>query len=318
MSETPPRRAADWSPPDERGSGRGARPDGYGQRANPAQTPWEPLPRSAQRPAARDERTRRGGYDDGGYGQGRSDGYEDDARPAGGRRAARGSGSGSGSGSRSYDDGYNDPRASRGNSAGPNSPGGYDQDAPARGGTRRAGGSRAAGSGTRSREAVSASGAAAIPLGQRLGIAFAIGAVPALIVSFLCGAASANGSSRSIAGVSLNSQLLMYSAAAIPAAIAIIGALLRWRRFDPLALTWGFAVVAGLSWLALLFAAQVKDVIPHLTPLVTVPLVTGLAVVAGAYLTDDETPANGRYACLAAVIASHIGIVAIVITIVLA
>ncbi|OLE20134.1 MAG: hypothetical protein AUG49_25915 [Catenulispora sp. 13_1_20CM_3_70_7] len=77
-------------------------------------------------------------------------------------------------------------------------------------------------------------------------------------------------------------------------------------------------MVAALSWLALLFAAQVKDVIPHLTPLITVPLVTGLAVLAGAYLTDDETSTNGRYACLAAVIASHIGIVTIVVTIVLA
>ncbi|NUP49112.1 MAG: hypothetical protein HOW97_17675, partial [Catenulispora sp.] len=158
----------------------------------------------------------------------------------------------------------------------------------------------------------------AMALNQKLGISFAIGAVPALIVAFLCGAASAGGSSRSIAGVTLNSQLLTYSALAIPAMMAIIGGLLRWRRITPFGLTWGFAVVAGLSWLALLFAAQVKDVIPHLTPLVTVPLITGLAVLAGAYLTDDDTPANGRYACLAAVIASHIGIVAIVVTIVLA
>ncbi|WP_344659194.1 hypothetical protein, partial [Catenulispora subtropica] len=163
-----------------------------------------------------------------------------------------------------------------------------------------------------------AASAPAIPLGQRLGTAFAIGAVPALIVAFLCGTASAGGSSRSIAGVTLNSQLLTYSAAAIPFTMAVIGGLLRWRRINPLGLTWGFAVVAGLSWLSLLFAAQVKNVIPHLTPLATVPIVTGLAVLAGAYLTDDATPANGRYACLAAVIASHIGIVTIVVTIVLA
>ena len=77
-------------------------------------------------------------------------------------------------------------------------------------------------------------------------------------------------------------------------------------------------MVAGLSWLALLFAAQMEKVIPHLTPLMTVPLVTGAAVAAAAYLTDENTTATGRYACLAAVIASHVGIVAIVVTIVLA
>jgi len=46
--------------------------------------------------------------------------------------------------------------------------------------------------------------------------------------------------------------------------------------------------------------------------------VTGAAVAAGAYLTENNTTAGGRYACLAAVVASHIGIVAIVVTIVLA
>jgi hypothetical protein len=100
--------------------------------------------------------------------------------------------------------------------------------------------------------------------------------------------------------------------------ILIIGGLLRWRQLNPLGLTWGFTVVAGLSWLALLFAAQMEKVIPHLTPLLTVPVVTGAAVAAAAYLTDEKTTATGRYACLAAVIASHIGIVAIVVTIVLA
>ncbi|GAA2013790.1 hypothetical protein GCM10009839_05820 [Catenulispora yoronensis] len=328
MSESPSRRAADWPPPDERGGGRGQRPDGYGQRANAAQSPWEPQPRSAQRPAGRDERTRRGGYDDGygsqggrpgpgggsrGGGQADYDGnYDDGGRGGGGSRA----------GGRGYDDGYGDPRGQRGASGS----GGYDDDhdeAPPRGGTRRAGGgSRGASGGSRAAAPARGRGGAptgpAVPLGQRLGIAFAIGAVPSLIVAFLCGAASAGGSSRSIAGVTLNSQLLTYSALAIPATMAIIAGLLHWRRITPLGLTWGFTVVAGLSWLSLLFAAQVKNVIPHLTPLLTVPLVTGLAVLAGAYLTDENTPPNGRYACLAAVIASHIGIVAIVVTIVLA
>ena len=342
MSESPSRRAADWSPPDERGGGRGQRPDGYGRRANAAQTPWEPQPRSAQRPAGRDERSRRGGYDgyDDGYGDGYSaqrgqqpsrggtgayaDAYDDDSRRSGGRRGGRGG--------RGYDDGYGDPRdgrdgrdardprAARAGSDGYGAADDYedDYDAPARGGGRRAAGGSARGGGGQRGARGGAAATAAIPLNQRLGIAFAIGAVPSLIVAFLCGAASAGGSSRSIAGVTLNSQLLTYSALAIPAMMAIIFGLLRWRRLQPLGLTWGFSVVAGLSWLSLLFAAQVKDVIPHLTPLATVPLVTGLAVLAGAYLTDDNTPANGRYACLAAVIASHVGIVAIVMTIVLA
>ncbi|MFD0630896.1 hypothetical protein ACFQ9X_03775 [Catenulispora yoronensis] len=224
-------------------------------------------------------------------------------------------------GGRGYDDGYGDPRGQRGASGS----GGYDDDhdeAPPRGGTRRpaaapGGFRRLPGGGSGPRRGGAPTGPA-VPLGQRLGIAFAIGAVPSLIVAFLCGAASAGGSSRSIAGVTLNSQLLTYSALAIPATMAIIAGLLHWRRITPLGLTWGFTVVAGLSWLSLLFAAQVKNVIPHLTPLLTVPLVTGLAVLAGAYLTDENTPPNGRYACLAAVIASHIGIVAIVVTIVLA
>lgn len=322
MSESPSRRAADGQ--------RGPRPDGYGQRANPAQTPWEPQPRSAQRSGGRDDRTRRGGYDEeyDGYGQSQqgrtrggaayADAYEDEQRSSGGRRGSRPD-------SRGYDDGYGSGSGGSGygdaRSAGYDDGSGYNE-AQSRGGTRRAaGGTRAAGGGTRGGSRGAAAAATAGPettLGQRLGIAFAIGAVPALIVSFLCGAASAGGSSRSIAGVTLNSQLLTYTAVAIPLTMAIIGGLLRWRRLTPLGLTWGFAVVAGLSWLSLLFAAQVKNVIPHLTPLATVPIVTGLAVLAGAYLTDENTSANGRYACLAAVIASHIGIVAIVVTIVLA
>jgi hypothetical protein len=199
----------------------------------------------------------------------------------------------------------------------------YSEDyTPVRGGSRRAGASRSAGSRRAGTGAVALAGGPgagpALPLGPRIGMAFAIGAIPALIIAFACGTASSGGSSRSIAGVTLNSQLLALSALAIPAMILIIGALLRWRRLDPLALTWGFTVVAGLSWLALLFAAQVKNVIPHLTPLLTVPLVTGAAVAVAAYLTDDNTTAKGRYACLAAVIASHLGIVAIVAAIVLA
>ena len=161
-------------------------------------------------------------------------------------------------------------------------------------------------------------GGPALPLGPRLGMAFVIGAIPALLVAFLCGAASSGGSSRSIAGVTLNSKLLALSVLAIPAMILVIGGLLRWRRLNPLGLTWGFTVVAGLSWLTLLFAAQMEKVIPHLTPPLTVPLVTGAAVAAAAYLTDENTTTAGRYACLAAVIASHVGIVTIVVTIVLA
>jgi hypothetical protein len=310
MSETPSRRAGGWTPGDDRQSA-------------PGPTPWEPRPRTAQRPV-RDDRAR-GGYDDG-YGQqprsaGRaaySDGYDDDDRPRRGARPGGYDDGRDGGGSRGrrgqgHDDGY-----------GPvDSPDGYDgydddyDDTPARSGARRAAGA-ARSTGTRSRGSAAAAAGPELPLGQRLGIAFAIGAVPSLLIAFLCGTASAGGSSRSIAGVTLNSQLLMYSALAIPATILVIGGLLRWRQVNPLGLTWGFAMVSGLSWLALLFAAQVKNVIPHLTPLLTVPLLTGAAVAAGAYLTDERTTASGRYACLAAVIASHIGIVAIVVTIVLA
>jgi hypothetical protein len=316
MSESPSRRAAGRQPGDDRG-GRGPS-DGYGRPSAPGQGQWEPQPRSARRPE-RDDRAPRGGYDDG-YGQqprstGRarsaaySDGYADPAAARGGRAGGRGDGhddrggrADAGDGGYDDHDGYD----------------GYD-DAPARGGSRRAGGARSGGPGGRRGAAAAAgAGGAVLPLQQRVGIAFAIGAVPALIVAFLCGTASSGGSSRSIAGVTLNSQLLSLSALAIPATILIIGGLLRWRRLHPLGLTWGFTVVAGLSWLALLFAAQIENVIPHLTPLLTVPLVTGAAVAAAAYLTDDQTTTTGRYACLAAVIASHIGIVAIVVTIVLA
>lgn len=320
MSESPSRRAAGRQPGDDRG-GRGAA-DGYGRSSAPGQGPWEPQPRSARRPA-RDDRAPRG-YDDG-YGQqqqqprsgghGRTsaytDGYPDAPAPRG--RGSRG---------RSYDEGHDD-RGGRGGYADSDpGDGGYDdydgyEDAPARGGSRRAGAARSGGSRSRGAAAAGAGGAV-LPLQQRVGLAFAIGAVPSLIIAFLCGTASNGGSSRSIAGVTLNSQLLALSALAIPAMILIIGGLLRWRQLNPLGLTWGFAVVAGLSWLALLFAAQIESVIPHLTPLLTVPLVTGAAVAAAAYLTDDKTTATGRYACLAAVIASHIGIVAIVVSIVLA
>lgn len=311
MSESPSRRATGRQPGDDRG-GRGAA-DGYGRPSAPAQGPWEPQPRSARRPA-RDDRAPRG-YDDG-YGQqqprpggrARSAAHNDGYAEAG---APRGRGRGAGYDDRDGRGGYADSVAGDG---GYDDYDGYD-DAPSRGGSRRAAGGRSAGS--RGRGAATGGGAV-VPLQQRVGIAFAIGAVPALVIAFLCGTASNGGSSRSIAGVTLNSQLLSLSALAIPAMILIIGGLLRWRQVTPLGLTWGFAVVAGLSWLALLFAAQIESVIPHLTPLLTVPLVTGAAVAAAAYLTDDNTTATGRYACLAAVIASHIGIVAIVVTIVLA
>ncbi|ACU76890.1 hypothetical protein Caci_8067 [Catenulispora acidiphila DSM 44928] len=310
MSETPSRRAAGRPPGDDRG-GRGQY-DAYDRQ-----------------PAAR-------GYDDGYGQQPRSGGrpprpaaYGDDytpvpaAAPARGGRGTRGRGPGQDS----YDSdgaardprGSRDPRAARDPREDRDSD--YD-DAPPRGGSRRAaapprsggsGGSRRAGA-----AAATAGGGPALPLGPRLGMAFAIGAIPALIIAFACGAASSGGSSRSIAGITLNSQLLALSGLAIPAMILIIGGLLRWRQLNPLGLTWGFTVVAGLSWLALLFAAQMEKVIPHLTPLITVPLVTGAAVAAAAYLTDENTTSTGRYACLAAVIASHIGIVAIVVSIVLA
>jgi hypothetical protein len=142
--------------------------------------------------------------------------------------------------------------------------------------------------------------------------------VAALVLSFLCAAGSANGSSRSLAGITLNSKLIMFSLLALPAGAGIIAGLLKWRRIEPLALTWGYGVVAGLSWLGLLFMAQVKDVIPHLHPFLTVPLLVGAAFATGTALTDESTTATGRYACLAGVLAAHIGIVAIVVTIVLA
>lgn len=309
MSETPSRRAAGRPHP---GDDRGARGqyDGYDRQ-----------------PAGR-------GYDDGyGQQQPRSGGrarpaaYDDDYAaapgPAQGRGGSRGRGPAQDGYERHDDDGYRDPRGARG---GRESRDDYDEDyddAPARGGSRRAaparsGGSRRAGGGGGASGAAAAAGGPALALGPRVGTAFAIGAIPSLLIAFACGAASSGGSSRSIAGISLNSQLLSLSALAIPAMILIIGGLLRWRRLNPLGLTWGFTVVAGLSWLALLFAAQMEKVIPHLTPLLTVPLVTGAAVAAAAYLTDENTTATGRYACLAAVIASHVGIVAIVVTIVLA
>jgi len=191
--------------------------------------------------------------------------------------------------------------------------------APRSGGSRRAGaGAGGAGTTATATGTLATAGGPALPLGPRLGMAFVIGAIPALLVAFLCGVASSGGSSRSIAGVTLNSKLLALSVLAIPAMILVIGGLLRWRRLNPLGLTWGFTVVAGLSWLTLLFAAQMEKVIPHLTPPLTVPLVTGAAVAAAAYLTDENTTTAGRYACLAAVIASHVGIVTIVVTIVLA
>jgi hypothetical protein len=157
-----------------------------------------------------------------------------------------------------------------------------------------------------------------MPLGTRAGTAFVCAAVTSLVIAFLCGAGSSGGSARSIAGVSLNSQLIMYSVLALPVGAAVIAMLLKWRQIEPLALTWGFGAVAGLSWLALLFAAQVKNVIPHLPPFLTVPLIVGAAFAAGTALTDDSTTSTGRYACLAGVIASHIGIIAIIVTIVLA
>ncbi|MBS2531477.1 hypothetical protein KGQ20_01700 [Catenulispora sp. NF23] len=336
MSESPSRRAAGRPPGDGRG-GRG-RPDGYGRQPAPGQGPWEPQPRTAQRPP-RDDRAPRG-YDDGGYGQqgqqprsggrGRPAGYDDGyaAAPAPAPAPPRGRGSrgrapADEAGYERYDGDPRDADRDDGYGDGYDDNDGYDE-APGRGGSRRAGAARSGGSrsggGSRRAGAPVAAGAggAALPLGPRLGMGFAIGAVPALVIAFLCGMLSSGGSSRSIAGVTLNSQLLSLSALAIPAMILIIGGLLRWRQLNPLGLTWGFAVVSGLSWLALLFAAQVKNVIPHLTPLVTVPLVTGAAVAAAAYLTDENTTPTGRYACLAAVIASHIGIVAIVVTIVLA
>ncbi|WP_194917426.1 hypothetical protein [Catenulispora rubra] len=256
-----------------------------------------PSRRAAGRPPGRppgDDRSRRGRYDE-------RDRYDEryDERP-----------------DQRHDDRYDDRFDEQNRHDAPPAPprrGNPPRPAPARSGG--SGGSRRAGAAT---GAVAMAGGPALPLGPRLGMAFVIGAIPALLVAFLCGVASSGGSSRSIAGVTLNSKLLALSVLAIPAMILIIGGLLRWRRLNPLGLTWGFTVVAGLSWLTLLFAAQMEKVIPHLTPLLTVPLVTGAAVAAAAYLTDENTTTTGRYACLAAVIASHIGIVAIVVTIVLA
>lgn len=266
-----------------------------------------PSRRATGRPYPGDDRGPRGqhdGYDRQPAGRGYDEGYGQQPRSGGrGRPAA-------------YDDDY---AAGSGPARGRRDDD-YDyDDAPARGGSRRAAPARSGGTaGSRRPGGAPGAGGPALPLGPRLGTAFAIGAIPALLIAFACGTASSGGSSRSIAGITLNSQLLALSAMAIPAMILIIGGLLRWRQLGPLGLTWGFSVVAGLSWLTLLFAVQMEKVIPHLTPLLTVPVVTGAAVAAAAYLTDENTTATGRYACLAAVIASHFGIVMVVVTIVLA
>ena len=277
MSESPSRRAAGWSPPGRAGGGRGQRSDGYGRRANPAQTPWEPQPRSGSVRRARRPHSPRG-YDEGygqspgqpgpGQPQGRSGGrggagysgdYEDDAPPGPARlrRRARRSGHPTTprrpARRRPRDDDY-----------------GYDE-APARGGTRRAPAARPApaapGGPAAARRRAPRRGGPALPLGPRLGIGVRHRRGPGPDHRLPCGAASSGGSSRSIAGITLNSQLLALSALAIPAMILIIGGLLRWRQLGPLGLTWGFSVVAGLSWLTLLFAVQMEKVIPHLTPL---------------------------------------------------
>jgi hypothetical protein len=165
---------------------------------------------------------------------------------------------------------------------------------------------------------VDSSGDAGTSKGSRLGAAFLCAAVPAVLLAFAAGTLSSGGSAKSIAGVSLNSKLIELTGLGIVGGLALIAAALRWRRIEPLGLTWGYGLVAGLSWLGLLFMAQVKNVIPHLPPLATVPLIAGAAFAAGAALTDEGTSGTGRYGLLAAVIASHIGIVAIVVTIVLA
>ena len=144
------------------------------------------------------------------------------------------------------------------------------------------------------------------------------GAVVALAISLMVHALSSGGSSRTIAGFPMNSKLIEFSAIGVVLAMSAIAAGLRWRDITPAGLTWGYGVVAAMSWLALLYAAQVKNVIPHLPPLLTVPVLVGAAFAAGAALTDEATTDTGRYACLAAVIVSHIAIVAIVVSIVLA
>jgi hypothetical protein len=325
MSESPSRRAAGRPPGDDRG-GRGQYGGGYDRQPAPRgyddrgyDEGYGPQPRSGgrARPAAYGDDYAAGpgparGRGSRGRGPGYQDGYERYDGDEGGARGPR-----DGRGVRDARDAdYDDVPARRGRGS---RDADYDE-APSRGGSRRAAPARSGGSGGSRRAGAPAAGAggAALARGPRLGTAFAIGAIPSLIVAFACGAASSGGSSRSIAGITLNSQLLALSGLAIPAMILIIGGLLRWRQLNPFGLTWGFTVVAGLSWLTLLFAAQMEKVIPHLTPLLTVPIVTGAAVTAAAYLTDENTTATGRYACLAAVIASHVGIVAIVVSIVLA
>jgi hypothetical protein len=150
----------------------------------------------------------------------------------------------------------------------------------------------------------------------RVVTAFLCGALPALIAAYLCGALSSGGSSRSILSVTLNARLIELTAAAVPVALAVVAVLLRLARMAPLALTWGYGLVAGLSWLGLLFMAQVKHLVPHVTPLVTVQMVVGAAFAAGAALTDRATTGVGRFAALIAVLASHAGIVAIVASII--
>ena len=245
---------------------------------------WRPQSRSPRpQPAAADYGS------DGGDRYGASDNY--------GPRSRGGSG-----GTRGRD--YAGEPGGPGGSGGPGGHGGS-------GGGSRSGGSRAAG-----RAAESAP--EDTPRGSRLGVAFLCGAVPALVLAFAAGALSSGGSAKSIAGISLNSKLMELTALGLVGGLALTAAALRWRKIEPLGLTWGYGLIAGLSWLGLLFMAQVKSVIPHLPPLLSVPLIAGAAFAAGAALTDESTSGTGRWGLLAAVLAAHVGIVAIVVTIVLA
>lgn len=263
---------------------RGGRPDSEA---------WRPQSRTQRpQPAAADYGS------DGGDRYGASDGYGPRSRNAGGGAGASAGGGSRGRDSRdSRSDGYGDGYGDSG--GGPRS-GGSD-----------GGGSRAAGRAVES-------GSDGMSRGSRLGAAFLCGAVPALVLAFSAGALASGGSAKSIAGISLNSKLMELTALGLVGGLALIAAALRWRKIEPLGLTWGYGLVAGLSWLGLLFMAQVKNVIPHLPPLMSVPLIAGAAFAAGAALTDESTSGTGRWGLLAAVLAAHIGIVAIVVTIVLA
>lgn len=338
MSDYPPRSgSADRPAPDDRAHGDVRAPKPLPGRGDRRRDTGGTAPEAT----SRDDRTQRGGGGDyppaaprggsgypprGGYdsqpagydgargGQGGTAAYDDRASAYGagngtvaprGGPAARTSGPNDARGGRNGRGEYDSRDAGRGS---------YDEDDGYAADDRResvGGGRRAAGS-SRS------GGGQAAELRQRALNAAGVGVVSALAISVLVHFLTGGGSSKSIAGISLNTQLLELIVVAIPVTLIATAAGLRYRLVEPMGLTWGYGAVASMSWLGLLFMAQVENIIPHLPPLVSVPIIVGGAFATGAVLTDGSTTDRGRYACLAAVLASHIGIIAIIAKIVLA